>query len=192
MQLIESKTYLNLARSYAGECQAQVRYKFIEYGARKEGYTCLAEMIDKIVYNEFNHARMFYTYLQKATTKTIENIDVCAGYPFKERWDLMENLKLAAEDEREEFEKIYPAFKQTALDEGFEDIAKLKSSEQSTTSSEVLSVLSGSEAVNVSLLPSSSNNTQSKTGIVFFELITRLMVCKRDDSKELDTVKFIV
>ena len=125
MQLIESKTYLNLARSYAGECQAQVRYKFIEYGARKEGYACLAEMIDKIVYNEFNHARMFYTYLQKATTKTIENIDVCAGYPFKERWDLMENLKLAAEDEREEFEKIYPAFKQTALDEGFEDIAKL-------------------------------------------------------------------
>ena len=70
MQLIDSKTYLNLARSYAGECQAQVRYKFIEYGARKEGYTCLAEMIDKIVYNEFNHARMFYTYLQKATTET--------------------------------------------------------------------------------------------------------------------------
>jgi hypothetical protein len=74
----------------------------------------------------------------------------------------------------------------------FEEIAKLKSSEQSTTSIDVLRVLSGSEAVRVSLLPSSSNSTQSRTGIVFFELITRLIVCKRDDSKELDTVKFMV
>ena len=106
MKLIDSKTYENLARSYAGECQARVRYEFIEYGARNEGYKQLAELIDKVVYNEFNHARMLYTKIQDASEKPIKNIEVCAGYPFKERWDLMENLKLAAEDEREEFEKI--------------------------------------------------------------------------------------
>ena len=66
MQLIDSQTYINLARSFAGECQAQTRYKFIEYGARMQNLNCLAEIIDKVIYNEFNHARMFYTYIQKA------------------------------------------------------------------------------------------------------------------------------
>ncbi|MBQ8177871.1 MAG: rubrerythrin family protein [Clostridia bacterium] len=125
MKLLNSKTYFNLAKSYAGECQAHVRYKFIEYGARNEGYTALAEVIDKIVYNEFNHARMFYTYIQKASDKPIENIEICAGYPFKEKWDLVENLRLAAEDERRESDDIYAEFEQVARDEGFVDIAEL-------------------------------------------------------------------
>ncbi|MBQ9115020.1 MAG: rubrerythrin family protein [Clostridia bacterium] len=125
MKLLNSKTYYNLAKSYAGECQAHVRYKFIEYGARKEGYTALAEIIDKIVYNEFNHARMFYTYIQKASEKPIENIEICAGYPFKEKWDLVENLRLAAEDERRESDDIYAEFEKVAREEGFLDIAEL-------------------------------------------------------------------
>ena len=125
MKLLNSKTYFNLAKSYAGECQAHVKYKFIEYGARKEGYTALAEVIDKIVYNEFNHARMFYTYIQKASDKTIENIEICGGYPFKEKWDLIENLRLASEDEKRESDEIYAEFEKTAREEGFEDIANL-------------------------------------------------------------------
>ncbi|MBQ7408547.1 MAG: rubrerythrin family protein [Clostridia bacterium] len=125
MELLNSKTYLNLAKDYAGECQAQVRYKFIEYGARKQGYGCLAEVVDKVVYNEFNHARMFYTYIQKATKEQINNIEICTGYPFKEKWDLIDNLRLAAEDEEEEFSRIYPEHRAIALEEGFEDVAKL-------------------------------------------------------------------
>ena len=66
MKLIESETYKNLAKAYAGECQAHIRYKFIEYGARNEGYKTMAEMIDSLVFNEFNHARMFYTKIQDA------------------------------------------------------------------------------------------------------------------------------
>ena len=46
--LKNSKTFLNLAKAFAGECQAHVRYKFIEYGARNEGYASLAEIIDKV------------------------------------------------------------------------------------------------------------------------------------------------
>lgn len=95
MELIKSQTFLNLAKDYAGECQARTRYEFIEYGARYKGYNCLAEVIDKIVYNEFNHARMFYTFIESATDKQIDNIDISSGYPFKERWDLTENLRLA-------------------------------------------------------------------------------------------------
>ena len=125
MKLIESKTYKNLAKSYAGECQAHIRYKFIEYGARKQGYKCMAEMIDTLVYNEFQHARMFYTYLQKASNETIANIDIESGYPFKEKWDLVENLRLASEDEELEETVIYPEYAKVAREEGFEEITQL-------------------------------------------------------------------
>ena len=122
MKLIESKTISNLARAFAGETQAMARYRFIEYGARNEGYSALAEIIDKVVYNEFNHARVLYTFIQQASPKTIENIDVCAGYPFKQKWDLKDNLKLAAEDEENEV-GMYKDFAKTAREEGFEEIA---------------------------------------------------------------------
>lgn len=122
MKLIDSKTFSNLARAYAGETQAMTRYKFVEYGARNEGYNALAEVIDKVVYNEFNHARVLYTFIQQASNKTIENIEICAGYPFKEKWDLEQNLKLAAEDEESEV-KTYRVFEKTAREEGFEEIA---------------------------------------------------------------------
>lgn len=124
MKLADSQTYLNLAKAYAGECQARVRYEFMEYGARNEGYKQLAELIDKVVYNEFNHARMFYTKIQDASDKEIKNIDICAGYPFKEKWNLLDNLKIAAEDEKNETE-IYAEFAKTADDEGFSDVAEL-------------------------------------------------------------------
>ena len=125
MELINSKTMENLAKSFAGECQARVRYEFIEYGARMKGYKALAEVVDKVVYNEFNHARMFYTFIQQAGEKEIKNIDICAGYPFKEKWDLLDNLRLAAEDEKHEAERIYPEFARIAREEGFEEIARL-------------------------------------------------------------------
>lgn len=125
MKLKDSKTYINLARSYAGECQARTRYEFIEYGARTQGYKALAELVDKVVYNEFNHARMFYTFIQQSEETQVENIDISAGYPFKEKWDLVENLRIAAEDELDEAERIYPEFAATARDEGFPEIAKL-------------------------------------------------------------------
>ena len=125
MELIKSETYHNLARAFAGECQAHIRYMFIEYGAKQEGHKSLAAIIDKISYNEFNHARMFYTFLQKASQKDINNVDIMAGYPFREKWDVLENLKFAAEDENEEATKVYPAYRDKALEEGFPEIAKL-------------------------------------------------------------------
>ncbi|MBR5192490.1 MAG: rubrerythrin family protein [Clostridia bacterium] len=124
MKLIESQTLKNLARAYAGECQARVKYEFIEYGARKQGYKALAEAIDKIVYNEFNHARMFYTKIQDASEEPIVNLEVCAGFPFKEKWNLEENLKFGMEDEETEVE-LYLEFAKVAREEGFKDIAIL-------------------------------------------------------------------
>ena len=126
MKLKDSQTYINLARAYAGECQARTRYEFIEYGARKQGFKALADLIDDVVYNEFQHARMLYTFIQTADeSQPIENIDICAGYPFREKWDLLENLRLAATDEMFEAERIYPEAAKIAREEGFADIAGL-------------------------------------------------------------------
>lgn len=125
MKLIESNTFLNLAKAFAGECQAQNRYKFLEYGARMDGYHNIADIIDKLVYQEFNHARMFYMKIQDASKETIENINICSGYPFKEKWDLQEGLRLEAENEFSEGNEIYPEFAQIAREEGFGDIADL-------------------------------------------------------------------
>lgn len=126
MKLMESKTYNNLAKAYAGECQARTRYEFIEYGARKEGYKAIADIIDKVVYQEFNHARMFYSFIQTADVKNpIENIDIASGYPFKQKWNLLDNFAFAAEDEKFEAEKIYPQYAKTAKEEGFDQIAGL-------------------------------------------------------------------
>lgn len=124
MNLKDSQTYLNLARSYAAECQARTRYEFIEYGARYNGYKNIADIIDEIIYQEFNHARMFYTFLQKGEDAQIDNIQIDAGFPFREKWDLGDNLRLAGEDEANEA-RMYQEFAETARQEGFLEIAQL-------------------------------------------------------------------
>ena len=125
MKLKDSQTYKNLARAFAGECQSRTRYEFIEYGAREQGYKALADIIDKIAYQEFTHSRMIYSFIQTADDKTIDNIEVCTGYPFRQKWDLLDNLRFAAEDEGVEADKLYPEFAKVAEEEGFCDIAAL-------------------------------------------------------------------
>ena len=124
MKLKNSKTYLNLAKAYTAECSARTRYEFVEYGARYNGQYALASIIDKVAYQEFNHARMLYTKLQSASNEEISNINIDAGLPFKEKWDLVENIKLIAEDEADEA-KNYSKFAKTATEEGFDDVATL-------------------------------------------------------------------
>ena len=125
MKLKGTKTLTNLARAYAAECQARTRYEFIEYGARYNGYKNIADVVDEIAYQEFNHARMFYTFIQDGNKNdTIDNIDISAGYPFREKWDLIENLRLGAEDEEKDGE-MYEEFAKVAKKEGLVEIADL-------------------------------------------------------------------
>ena len=123
MQFQDTKTYLNLARSFAGESQAGMRYQLIAKLATAEGYAALADAIRTIAKNETYHAKSFFnTILQKAGST--ENIDLNAGYPFH-FGTLEENLAFAAKDERAESEEVYPAFAAEAEKEGFADIAAL-------------------------------------------------------------------
>lgn len=124
MEFQNSQTFINLARSFAGESQAGMRYQLIAKQATAEGYAVLADNIRAIAKNETYHAKTFFnTILQNAGS--IDNVDLQnAGYPFH-FGTLEENLKFAAEDERAEFEEIYAAFANVAKEEGFPDVAAI-------------------------------------------------------------------
>ncbi len=123
MNFDETQTYLNLARSFAGESQAGMRYQLIAREATAQGYIALADEIKSLAKNETVHARRFFEELTKRGGK-LDNIVIDAGYPFH-TGDLVEMLRLASEDERNEHERIYPEFARIAKEEGFADIAAL-------------------------------------------------------------------
>lgn len=125
MELKNSKTFLNLVNSFAGECQAHVRYKFMAYGAKMQKLYEVERALNEISKNEFYHARMFYTAIQSADSNIMDNLTVNAGYPFKEKWDLLQNLDLASQTEYDESVKIYAEYAKTAHEEGFCEQAKL-------------------------------------------------------------------
>lgn len=123
MQFENTETFKNLARSFAGECQAGMRYQMIAKLAMQEKMKTLADAIRTIAKNETLHATQFFNKIIEKTGSR-DNIDFDAGYPFH-AGTLAEGLKFAATDEMNESEDIYPTFAATAKKEGFEDIAAL-------------------------------------------------------------------
>ena len=124
MELIKSKTFENLKKAFIAECCARTRYEFVEYGQRYNGNEGIATIIDKIAYQEFNHARMLYTKIQSATKGTIDNEESKVSLPYRQKWELLDNLMLTAEDEEKEAE-FYKKAAKTAREEGFDDVAEL-------------------------------------------------------------------
>ncbi len=124
MELYGSKTFENLKKAFVTECTARTRYEFVEYGERFKGYEGLAEIVDKIAYQEFNHARMLYTYIQKVAKGNITGEKVNVSLPFRQKWDMLDNLILTAEDEEHEA-KFYISASKVAEKEGFKDISLL-------------------------------------------------------------------
>ena len=123
MQFENTETFKNLARSFAGECQAGMRYQMIAKLAMKEKMKTLADAIRTIAKNETLHATQFFNKIIEKTGNR-DNISFDAGYPFR-AGTLAEGLKFASQDELAEAENIYPEFSVLAKKEGFEDIAAL-------------------------------------------------------------------
>lgn len=123
MQFENTETFKNLARSFAGECQAGMRYQMIAKLAMKEKMKTLADAVRTIAKNETLHATQFFNKIIEKTGSR-DSIQFDAGYPYH-MGTLAESLKFAAQDENDEMEDIYPSFALTAQKEGFEDIAAL-------------------------------------------------------------------
>ncbi len=121
MDFIKTQTFHNLARSFAGECQAGMRYQLTAKAALRQGYEVLADTVRTIAKNETNHAKVFFeALLQNAGSRDDVHID--AHYPFH-AGTLEENLRFAMEDEASEAEELYPTFAKIAREEGFAQIA---------------------------------------------------------------------
>ena len=123
MQFENTETFKNLARAFAGECQAGMRYQMVAKLAMKENLKTLADAVRTIAKNETLHATQFFNKIIEKTGSK-ENIVLDAGYPFH-IGTLEESLKFSAMDEKNETEDIYPSFAVIAKEEGFEDVASL-------------------------------------------------------------------
>ena len=112
-----TKTEQNLLKSFAGESQARNRYEFFASVARKEGFEQIANIFMETSGQEKEHAKRFLKFLEGGMT------EITASYPAGIIGTTKENLKAAAEGEHEEWTELYPKFAETAMEEGFPEIA---------------------------------------------------------------------
>ncbi len=123
MEFIDSKTKENLARAFAAECQDGARYQFIAKDAKQNGFNYISTILKMLAKNEMAHAKMFYQHMIDELNTKNGNVNIEAGYPFKQS-ELKTSLNDASQIEEYEAENIYPAFAKVAKDEGFPEIAK--------------------------------------------------------------------
>jgi rubrerythrin len=123
MNLKGSKTAENLLKSFAGESQARNRYEYYAKIAGKEGFRLIQGYLLETAANEFQHAKEFYKHLVRSMNGDMITIHE-ATYPVALFDTTADNLKAAAEGEREEWAELYPDFAKTAEAEGFVEIAR--------------------------------------------------------------------
>jgi rubrerythrin len=115
-----TKTAENLLKSFAGESQARMRYNYYASIAKKEGYIQMAEIFEETAKNEKEHAKRFFKFLNEDMKG--EMLEIQASYPIG-MGTTVENLRMSAEGEHEEWTELYPMFADVADEEGFKEIA---------------------------------------------------------------------
>ena len=108
-----------LLTAFAGESQARNRYTFFASKAKKDGYEQIAAVFMETAEQEKEHAKLFFKNLEGGMTA------ITASFPAGIIDGTRQNLQAAADGESEEWQRAYPAFAQTAQDEGFAKIADL-------------------------------------------------------------------
>lgn len=117
--LTGTKTAENLAKAFAGESQARNRYTYYSKVADKEGHKQIAAIFMETADNEKAHGKIFFDFLIQGLGNA--HITVNAEYPIG-LGNTQENLKYAADGEKEEWGTLYPTFADTAKSENFPDI----------------------------------------------------------------------
>ena len=112
-----TETEKNLLKSFAGESQARTRYTYFSSIAKKEGYVQISAVFEETANQEKEHAKRFFKFLEGG------DLEITAMYPAGKMGSTTENLLAAATGEQEEHTELYPAFADTALKEGFPEIA---------------------------------------------------------------------
>ncbi len=116
----KSRTKDNLMRAFAGESQARNRYTFAASAAKKNGLYVVSAIFAFTADQEKEHAEIFYQHLKEMAGGTVW---IDGGYPVDISDDITVLLEMARHNEYEEHENVYPAFGETAKEEGFQRIA---------------------------------------------------------------------
>ncbi len=114
-----TKTEKNLLLSFAGECQARMRYDYFASKAKKDGYVQISAAFTETALQEKEHAKRFFKFLEGG------ELEITGTFPAGIIGSTVENLKASADGEHEEWSDMYPEFAKVAREEGFEDIAKV-------------------------------------------------------------------
>lgn len=112
-----TQTLKNLMAAFVGESMARNTYTYYAKKAGGEGFKQLATFFSKIAEQELSHAKTFLKYLNGYKVETTLSKDFSLS-------DTVSNLQSAIDAESEEWNKTYPYFAKTALDEGFPKIAQ--------------------------------------------------------------------
>ncbi|MCI0497707.1 MAG: rubrerythrin family protein [Thermoplasmata archaeon] len=114
-----TKTEKNVLAAFAGESQARNRYTYFAKAAKKEGFEQISAIFLETADNEMEHAKRFFSYLEGGM------VEVKATFPAGAVGSTLENLRAAADGEKEEHTKLYPEAAKVADGEGFPEISAL-------------------------------------------------------------------
>lgn len=115
-----TQTLENLAKVFAGESQARNRYTFYGKVADKEGHKQISAVFYETADNERAHAKVFFDLIIEGMGGS-GHINVNAQYPVG-FGSTKDNLKYAADGEKEEWGTLYPQFADIAKEEGFSEV----------------------------------------------------------------------
>lgn len=112
-----TKTEANLVTAYIAESTAYSRYTFYAKQADKENYFPIGQIFRETADNELHHAKVYFKYLEggQVTVPITADSGVIGT--------TADNLKTAANEEREEGVAMYLKFAEIAKEEGFDEIA---------------------------------------------------------------------
>lgn len=114
-----TRTEKNIVTAFAGESQARNRYTYFASQAKKDGYVQISEIFTETANQEKEHAKRLFKLLEGG------EVEVAAAFPAGVIGTTLDNLKEAAAGENYEYTDMYPGFAKTAVEEGFEEIAKI-------------------------------------------------------------------
>ena len=114
-----SQTEKNILTAFAGESQARNRYTYFASQAKKDGYVQISTIFEETANQEKEHAKRLFKLLEGGET------EISASFPAGVIGTTLENLLEAAGGENYEHTVMYPEFAQTAMDEGFKNIAAI-------------------------------------------------------------------
>lgn len=117
--LVGTKTQVNLANAYVGESIAYTRYTFFAQAAEKQQYYQYANIFNETAANELHHAKIYLKFLSEGGCDTTP-VAIDAGVI----GSTLDNIKVAAEEEKVEGVEAYIKSAAVAEEEGFPQIAE--------------------------------------------------------------------